>query len=46
MNIEWELDEQGKRSGRWRRRQFYAQPRDRRIPSQRVEREWREGKPR
>ena len=46
MNIEYELDPVTMaRTGRWRRRQFYAQPgveRDRRPPSQRVACEWRE----
>ena len=48
MNIEFELGTDGQRTGRWRRRQFYAQPgtaRDRRPLSERTPCEWREPKP-
>lgn len=41
-NAEYELDENMQRTGRWRGRQFYAQVRDRRPPSQRVACEWRQ----
>ena len=48
--IEWELDPVTmKRTGRWRRRQFYAAPGmrlDKRPLSQRKACEWREGTPR
>jgi hypothetical protein len=47
--IEWELDAEWIRTGRWRRRQFYALPgpagligKDRRIPSDRAACEWRD----
>ena len=48
--IEWELDPVTKeRTGRWRRRQFYAAPGpglcDERPPSQRTPCEWRNGEP-
>lgn len=49
VNIEWELDEKKQRTGRWRRRQFYALPgvkEDRRVPSDRKDCEWRTGVPR
>lgn len=37
MNIEWELDAQMKRTGRWRPTQFrYQLPGDQRVPSNRV----------
>jgi hypothetical protein len=42
--IEWELGPDMTRTGRWRRRQFYAQVRDTRIPSERKACEWREAK--
>ena len=50
MNIEHEIDPVTlQRTGRWRRRQFYAQPgpgglagRDKRLPSERVACEWRD----
>ncbi len=45
-NVEWELDGEMRRTGRWRRRQFYALPGDTRAPSLRKEAEWREGVPR
>lgn len=52
MGIEWETvrNEAGEPvlTGRWRRRQFYAQPgvrRDKRVPSERTACEWRTGKP-
>lgn len=44
-NVEWELDASGNRTGRWRRRQFYANVVDRRIPSERKACEWRTGTP-
>lgn len=44
-NLEWELDDDGNRTGRWRRRQYYGQRGDTRIPSQRTPAEWRTGKP-
>jgi hypothetical protein len=46
VNIEWELDEGMQRTGRWRRRQFYAQVGDRRVPSERKACEWRTSVPR
>jgi len=53
MNLEWELDPDGKRTGRWRKRQFYALPgpeglvhRDKRPPSFRTPCEWRNPLPR
>jgi len=46
-HIEWELDsERMSRTGRWRRRQFYAVVNDRRPPGERKACEWREGAPR
>jgi hypothetical protein len=42
--IEWELDERMQRTGRWRKRQYYANVGDTRVPSRRVPAEWR-GKP-
>ena len=45
-NVEGELDEADARTGRWRRRQFYAQVGDARTPSDRVPCEWRTGAPR
>jgi hypothetical protein len=44
--IEWEIGPDGERTGRWRRRQFYATVNDRRPPSERKPCEWRTGKPR
>ena len=44
-NIEYELDEAGNRTGRWRGRQYYAAPGihpDRRVPSERKACEFRE----
>jgi hypothetical protein len=42
LTIEWELDPVTlERTGRWRRRQFYARPRDERLPSERTPCEWR-----
>lgn len=43
--MEWELDSSGKRTGRWRRRQFYGRLNDQRVPSERVLCEWREAAP-
>lgn len=40
-NVEYELDDNGKRTGRWRARQYYAQVGDQRVPSQRKLCEWR-----
>jgi hypothetical protein len=44
--IEWELDPDMQRTGRWRRRQFYSFPKDRRLPSERKPADWRDGVPR
>ena len=45
-NVEWELSDDMARTGRWRARQYYAKPRDQRVPSQRQPAEWRTGSPR
>jgi hypothetical protein len=44
--VEWELDANMARTGRWRRRQFYAAIGDKRPPNERKPCEWREGVPR
>ena len=44
--VEWELGADGQRTGRWRRRQFYAAVGDTRRPEDRKPCEWREGEPR
>ena len=50
--LEWELDANMTRTGRWRRRQYYGLPPDahgnldKRIPADRKACEWREGVPR
>ena len=44
---EYELDASGNKTGRWRKRQFYAMPgvlKDTRVPSQRTACEWRGAK--
>lgn len=46
QNVEWELDGEMRRSGRYRLRQYYAKAGDRWVPSERQACEWREGKPR
>ena len=50
--IEWELGPDMRRTGRWRRRQFYAIPgpagikgNDERLPSERKVCEWRNTRP-
>jgi hypothetical protein len=46
FGVEWELSPGGtKRTGRWRRRQYYARMGDITVPSKRVPCEWRVGKP-
>lgn len=46
MSVEWELGEEMRRTGRWRRRQYYGKIGDARTPAERVGCEWREGSPR
>jgi len=46
LHLEWELDTRMVRTGRWRRRQFYAKPgaiEDSRPLSERKPCEWRSG---
>jgi hypothetical protein len=45
VNVEWELDATGQRTGQWRRRQSYARVDDERVPSARTPCEWRTGVP-
>ena len=42
--VEWELDESGERTGRWRRDQYYSDKHDdRRVPGRRTAMPWRSG---
>lgn len=43
FGVEWELGPDGKRTGRWRRRQYVAGPKCKRVPSKRMRCEWNDG---